>query len=58
MWFTHSADVFRAARLVSEQAGCRVDEALALIHERAAEAQVSIDEIAADVLDQSVRFDA
>jgi len=58
MSFTHSADVFRAARLVSEQAGCRVDEALALIHERAAEAKVSIDEIAADVLDRTIRFDA
>ena len=58
MSFTHSADVFRAARLVSEQAGCPVDEALELIHERAAEAKVSIDEIAADVLDQTIRFDA
>ena len=57
MSFTHSPDVFRAAKLVSAQAGCRVDDALALIHERADEARVSIDEIAADVLDQSVRFD-
>jgi hypothetical protein len=43
---------------VSEQAGCPVEEALALMHERAEEAHVSIDEIAADVLDRSIRFDA
>jgi AmiR/NasT family two-component response regulator len=58
MSFTHSAKVFRAAKLVSEQTGCRLDEALALIHERAVEAQVSIDEIAASVLDRVIRFDA
>ena len=58
MSFTHSAIVFRAAKMVSEQAGCQVDEALALMHERAEEARVSIDEIAADVLDRSIRFDA
>ena len=58
MSFTHSADVFRAATMVAEQVSCRVEEALALIHGRAEEAHVSIDEVAAGVLDHSVRFDA
>lgn len=58
MSFTHSAIVFQAAKMVAEQAGCQVDEALGLIHDRAAEAHVSIDDIATDVLDRSIQFDA
>ena len=58
MSFTHSANVFRAAKLVAEQAGCRVEETIALMHERAEAANVSIDEIAAEVLDRSHCFEA
>ena len=53
MSFTHSANVFRAAKVVAEQAGCRIEEALARMHERAEEAGMPIDKIATDVLDPS-----
>jgi len=52
----YSAEVLRAAGMVSVQADCRVEEALALMRDRAEVAGVTIDVIAAAVLDHSIDF--
>jgi hypothetical protein len=52
----HSAEVNQAAGMVSVQANCGIDEALASMTERAKFAGLSLDEIAAGVVDRSIWF--
>ena len=54
--FEHSPDVHAAAGMVSVQADCLIEEALAMMGDRAAVAHVSLEEIAAAVLDHSITF--
>ena len=53
----HSAEVKQAAGIVSAQTGCRIEEALAKMWERADDAGGSLDDIANAVLHHSLRFD-
>jgi anti-anti-sigma factor len=53
----HSAEVKEAAGIVSRQTGCRIEEALAMMWERADDAGASLDDIANAVLHHSLRFD-
>jgi len=55
--FKHTARVSRAAGMISVQANCGVEEALILMHTRAAATRVTVDEIAEAVIDGAVRFD-
>jgi AmiR/NasT family two-component response regulator len=50
-------EVHQAAGRVSVQVGCRVEQALALMREQAEASRLTVDEIAAAVLDGSLRFD-
>ena len=43
--------------MVSVQVNCYVEDALALMHKRAGESRVTVEEIAAAVVDGSIRFD-
>ena len=54
--FKHSAKVIQASGMVSVQAECTVDEALALMHDRAEVHGQTLDEIAEAVLDRRIRF--
>ena len=54
----HSARVSRAAGMVSVQVGCLIEQALALIYDRAEASGVTVDALAAAVIDGSIRFDA
>jgi AmiR/NasT family two-component response regulator len=49
--------VQQAAGIVSVQVNCYVEDALALMRERAEESRVTVEEIAAAVVDGSIRFD-
>jgi len=51
-----SAEINQAAGMVSVQADCNIEEALQLMHDRAAVAHVTLEEIAAAVLDHSILF--
>jgi hypothetical protein len=53
----HSAEVKEAAGIVSLQTGCRIEEALAKMWQRADAAGASLDDIANAVLHHSLRFD-
>jgi hypothetical protein len=53
-----NAPVAHAAGRVAVQADCRVEDALALMYENSDAARVSMDEIAAAVLDGSLSFDS
>jgi hypothetical protein len=55
--FKHNARVLRAAEMASAQAGCSIEETLALMVGRAEVERVSIDEIAVAVLAGLIRFD-
>ena len=52
----HSPQVFRAAGMLAMQTDCLVEEALALMHECAEVADVSVDAIAIAVLDGSIHL--
>ena len=52
----HSSIVNQAAGMVSVQADCMIQDALALMSTRADEAGITLDEIAAAVIDRSIRF--
>jgi hypothetical protein len=52
----HSAEVNQAAGMVSVQADCGIEQALAIMTERAKFAGLSLDEIAAGVVDRSIWF--
>jgi hypothetical protein len=54
---TYSPTVYRAAGMVSVQASCSLQEALALMRARAAEGGNTVDEIATGVIDRSVGFE-
>ena len=54
--FEHNAQVFQAAGIVSVQAGCLIEQALILMDARAELDGITLDEIAAGVLDQSITF--
>jgi hypothetical protein len=54
----HSAEVNQAAGMVSVQAGCGIDQALAMMRERATFAGLGLDAIAAGVVDRSIWFTA
>ena len=49
--------VARAQRMVSEQASCSVDQALALMENTAVAADTTLDQLATEILDGKVRFD-
>ena len=55
--FKNTARVSQAAGMVSVQAGCDVDRALALMQSRARESGVKLDELASGVIDGAIRFD-
>ena len=52
-----SAQVHQATGMVAVQAGCGFSDALLLMIQRADSSGISLDALAACVLDQSVRFD-
>jgi hypothetical protein len=52
----HSAEVNQAAGMVSVQADCSIEQALAMMSERATFAGLTLGEIAAGVLDRSIWF--
>ena len=54
--FQHSAAVNQATGMVSVQAGCSLEEALALMQDRATVRSSTLDEIAGAVIDRSIRF--
>jgi len=54
---SHSADVYRARRMVCTQAGCSPERALALMHDTADASDVTLEELAALIIDRAVRFD-
>ncbi len=54
--FAHSVKVTQASGMVSVQAGCSVDEALALMRDRATVRGQTLDQIAEGVLDRRIRF--
>ncbi len=56
-WEDLSHDVAQAVGMVSAQAECNATHALDLITERARLHHETLDEVAAGVLDRSIRFD-
>jgi hypothetical protein len=52
----HSSIVNQAAGMVSVQADCMIQDALVLMSTRADESGITLDEIAAAVVDRAVRF--
>ena len=54
--FQHSAAVNQATGMVAVQAACSLDEALALMQDRATVQGSTLDEIAGAVIDRSIRF--
>jgi AmiR/NasT family two-component response regulator len=54
--FEHSAEINQAAGMVSVQARCGIEEAFALMFERADSAGLALDDIATAVLDRSIVF--
>jgi AmiR/NasT family two-component response regulator len=54
--FQHSAAVNQACGMVSVQAACSMDEALVLMQDRATVQGQMLEEIAAGVIDRSIRF--
>jgi AmiR/NasT family two-component response regulator len=54
--FAHSHRVSQASGMVSVQADCTIDEAVVLMQDRAATMGQTLDEIAAAVVDRSIRF--
>jgi AmiR/NasT family two-component response regulator len=54
--FEPSAEVSQAAGMVSVQADCLIEEALRMMRDRAAVAHATLEEIAAAVMDGSIRF--
>jgi phage gp46-like protein len=48
--------VYQAQGMVSVQADCTVDEALAWITEKARESGMSVDAMAAEIIERRVRF--
>lgn len=53
---SHSHRVNQASGMVSVQADCTIDEAVVLMQDRAATMGQTLDEIAAAVIDRSIRF--
>jgi len=53
----YSPEVNQAAGMISVQADCPIQDAISMMWEHADTAGVSIDDIAAAVLDRSIRFD-
>jgi AmiR/NasT family two-component response regulator len=56
--FAHGVKVTQASGMVSVQAACSVDEALALMRDRATVQRQTMDQIAEAVLDRRIRFGA
>jgi len=54
---SHSVYVYRARHLVCAQAGCSPERALALMLDTADAAEVTLEQLAAKVIDGKVRFD-
>jgi len=52
----YSAQVHQASGMVATQAGCSFDDALVLMHDRAATEGQTLDQIARAVLERSIRF--
>jgi AmiR/NasT family two-component response regulator len=53
----HSAEVARAQGMVAAQVDCTEDDALALMNARARVSHLSLEHVAAAVLDPLIRFD-
>lgn len=53
---SHSHQVSQASGMVSVQADCTIDEAMILMQDRAATTGQTLDEIAAAVVDRTIRF--
>lgn len=52
----HGARVYQAQGMVSAQAKCSVEEALGMMIERSQAMVTTVEEIAAGVLDRTIRF--
>jgi len=52
----HSAAVNQACGMVSVQAACSMEDAMVLMHDRATVQGQTLEEIAAAVIDRSIRF--
>jgi len=52
----YSVKVHQAAGMVSIQADCELEQAYVLMSDRSAVGQATLDEVAAAVLDHSIRF--
>jgi hypothetical protein len=55
--FPSSARLDRVTKIVSAQANCTFYEALRLLNERSGVEHLTLDEVSAAVLDDSIRFD-
>jgi AmiR/NasT family two-component response regulator len=53
---TQSTRVSQAQGMVSAQAGCSLADALVLLKRRADDSKATVDEVAALVLDRTIRF--
>jgi AmiR/NasT family two-component response regulator len=53
----HSTEIAQAQGMVSAQVGCTADEALILMNARAQTSHVSIEQVAAGIIDHLIRFD-
>ena len=54
--YLHNPEVNQAAGVVSVQADCSIQQAFVLMIDRAGASRLTVDEIAAAVLDHSIRF--
>ena len=52
----YSAQVHQASGMVASQAACSFDDAIVLMHDRAATEGQTLDQIARAVLERSIRF--
>ncbi len=53
---SYNPKVNQAAGMVTVQINCRIEQAVALMTQRARERNVTVEEIAGGVLDRSIRF--
>ena len=54
--WNRSDRVFQAQGMVSVQADCTVDEALAKMHDRAQESEMSLEAVATAIIERRIRF--
>ena len=55
--FTHTARVYQAQGMVAVQAGCSIEAALAMMQDTADATEVTLEELADEIVERNVRFD-